>query len=886
MGFDEVRYRREVLDAGLPVPEDLRTRYQLPADLEPAAVGAVVAAVRACWRRHRTRLKYRPVIEELEAGHLLHRPLLEAAAGGDTGPLRAALDTQGRRAREERERLRAALREAAGGLGLLAETTAWDLAAAHRVGPDRVRELLPALGLRIADPDRLPRTPPHPAYGRCAGHLEVLRLRHLADFLAAGAPGGRAERPVRVFDGPGGRPAPPADADAVQAAARRWARLPHGAAHTAAQAVVAAVRVVLAEQGPAGLAQALLYDLAEPLRRRRAARATPATLLDHAVRELSVAEEDARRLVFAVVHETGEDPAVQRLRRLAADGRLTEAAAVADRLPADTLPEEARALAAHVRTRLAEARALVERARRLPPQDSDLAWRLLEQAEETVRDLPQADAVRRGLPVPPATGVTATADATGVTVRWQPSPATTGEPEHTLLRTARRPPRDAGDGTAVRLPLPSPRATSCTDPAPPPCVPLYYAVVVRRAAEPGSAASPPAVCGPVVHRPEVSAVRVRTGDGEVRATWSCPAPARSVEVVRVAADGAEVRVAARRDGFTDRGLTNGETYRYRIRAVYATDGGPPLRTAGVWHTVTPLAPPEPVTDLQFTPVPGAPGSLLVHCPAPAVGALRLYGFEGPPPWPAGTRLPVTELPARPLPVRRDPDGLRLGPLSRPTVVLAVTVADERCVTGAHALACPRPLGPPALSRHGGPGVTAVFDWPDGAGDQAEVVWRTPGADGAERRLVTRDGYRAEAGVRLPVPSGAAVEVEVRPVVVLGGLRAHGPVTRAALPARAEADYRIARGGLPGRRTVTAVFTAPAEAQARRLLLVRSRGSVWPLEPGDGDVLAETGDVTRGPGREVRLSARLPRGPGRWLRCFAEGDGLVLRDPPHRTLEAG
>ncbi|MER5784959.1 hypothetical protein ABT104_25090, partial [Streptomyces mobaraensis] len=114
MGFDEARYRREVLDAGLPVTEDLRTRYQLPPDADGNAVAEAVAAVRACWRRSRARLRYRPVIEQLEAGYLAHRPLFDAAAAGDPGPLRAALLEHGRRAASERARLRAALEEAAG----------------------------------------------------------------------------------------------------------------------------------------------------------------------------------------------------------------------------------------------------------------------------------------------------------------------------------------------------------------------------------------------------------------------------------------------------------------------------------------------------------------------------------------------------------------------------------------------------------------------------------------------------------------------------------------------------------------------------------------------------------------------------------------------------
>ncbi|MFF4739896.1 hypothetical protein ACFY2W_29030 [Streptomyces sp. NPDC001262] len=875
MAFDESRYRREVLDAGLPVTEDLRTRYQLPRNLDGTAVAEAVAAVRACWRRSRARLKYRAVIEQLEAGYLSHRPLLDAAAAGDPGPLRAALEAHGRRAESGRARLRAVLGEAAGGLGMLAESTVAEIAAAHRVREDQVWELLPALGLRIAEPDPLPRSVPHPAYARCAGHLEVLGLRHLGDFLATGTPGGRSGEPLHVF---GVLPAGPST---VEAAAQRWGRLPHGAAHTAAQAVVAAVRGVLTGQGPEGLARILLHELATPLRTRYAARATPATLLAHAVEELSVAEDDARRLVFAVLHETAGDPVSDRLRRLVADGRLAEAAAVADRLPPGSLAEDVHALVDHVRGKLAEARSLVDRARGLPPAEADRAWDLLEQAEAAVRDLPGADAVRRGLAVAPVSGLTATHDGPGVTVRWRPSQATAGEPEYVLLRTERRPPRDAADGTL--LPLASPRVTSCTDGTPPACVPLYYAVAVRRAAEPGSAPSPLMVSGPVVHWPEVTDVRLRPQDRRITADWTCPDRARSVEVVRTAPDGEEVSVAARRDGFTDGGLANGTTYGYRIRVVYRTDDGPAVRTAGIRRTATPLAPPEPVTGLDIRLVDG--GFSAHFDPLPG-GEVRLYGFDDVPPWPAGTRLRAAELPGpgRPITARHTLGGLQFVPPDRPTMVLAVTIAGEDAVVGAHAATAPA-LGNPTLIRHGGTGVAVVFDWPPDGAHEVEVTWRITGEPGSRRRAVTRSAYRHEGGLRLPVPDGAGVEVEVRPIALLGGQPVHGRPSTTGLPPRAEADYRLEQHGLPGRRTVTAVFTARAAVRAERLLLVRSHGPVWPLEPDDGDVLAEAVDVTLGPGKDVKLSARLARGPSGWLRCFAVGEALVLRDPPQHTLKA-
>ncbi|MFB7500528.1 hypothetical protein ACFC09_38615 [Streptomyces sp. NPDC056161] len=873
MVFDESRYRREVLDAGLPVTEDLRTRYQLPQHIDGPAVAEAVTAVRVCWRRSRARLKYRAVIEQLEAGYLSHRPLLDAAAAGDPGRLQAALEAHSLRAESERARLRAALQEATGGLGMLAERTVAEIAAAHRVGEDRVRDLLPALGLRLAEPDPLPRTVPHPSYARCARQLEVLGLRHLGDFLATGGPGGRTEQPVRVFD------RPPVGAPVVEAAARRWGRLPHGAAHTAAQAVIAAVRGVLSDQGPEGLAQILRHELATPLRTRHAARATPSTLLRYAVDELAVAEEDARRLVFAVLHEAAGDPFLERVRRLAAEGRLAEAAAVADRLPPGSLAEDVQRLAEHVREKLAEARGAVEQARRLPPADADRAWDLLEQAEAAVRDLPAIDAVRQGLAVRSVSGLTATRASAGVTVRWRPSPSTRGEPEYVLLRSERRPPRDAADGTV--LPLTEPRATSYLDGSPPACIPLYYAVAVRRAAEPGSAPSPLMMAGPVVHWPEVAGVRLRAEDRQIVADWTCPDGAHRVEVVRTAPGGETVTVAARRDGFTDDGVSNATTYGYCIRVVYRTDDGPPVRTEGVRRTATPLAPPEPVTDLDIRLV---DGRLLARLDPLPDGEVRLYGFDDAPPWPAGTRLRTTELPGRPIVAEPAPEGLRFAPPSRLTLVVAVTVAGEHAVVGAHAAAATPVLGSLTFTRHGGTGVTVVFDWPPGSGDEVEVVWRSTGVADGRRRTVTRAAYRHEAGVRLPVADGAGVDVEVRPIALLGGLAAYGEPSTAALPPRIEVDYRLERHGLPGRRTVTAVFTARATVRAERLLLVRSRGPVRPLEPTDGEVLAADTDVTLGPGHDVRLSARLARGPSGGLRCFAVGESLVLRDPPLHTLK--
>ncbi|MDX6429743.1 MAG: hypothetical protein QOE54_2109, partial [Streptosporangiaceae bacterium] len=90
MSWDE-DYKRQVLeparDAGDQPPEDLRVRYQLPDRLAPAEVAARIKQVRQCWRRARGQLKYRKLIDRLEAEHRELAPVFAAAEKGDLGPL-------------------------------------------------------------------------------------------------------------------------------------------------------------------------------------------------------------------------------------------------------------------------------------------------------------------------------------------------------------------------------------------------------------------------------------------------------------------------------------------------------------------------------------------------------------------------------------------------------------------------------------------------------------------------------------------------------------------------------------------------------------------------------------------------------------------------------
>ncbi|MFI6154712.1 hypothetical protein ACIBCA_18715 [Kitasatospora sp. NPDC051170] len=879
MAFDEARYQREVLDAGLPVRDDLRHRYQLREPLTPAGVAAAVEAARSCWRRYRGRLKYRPVIEQLEVDHPAHRELFDAARGGDLAPLREELAEQAGRAAAARRQLSAALGEASDGIGMITRATLRQAGLAYGADAALLREVRLDLGLTIAEPDPLPVELPHPAYARCGRHLALLRLRHLSDFLDATGPGDRTSRPVEPFTGPA-----PTEQEVAQAAGR-WGRLPHGAAHTAAQAVAAAARTVVGEAGPEGLRGILRWELAQPLRALHAARAGAARLLAHATGELSVAPEEARRLVFAVLHEQPADPLTARLRALVADGLLMEASVVAERFPPAAREPAAAALAARLDATVQEARRLTAEAARHGASDPDLAWTLLDEAEALVRDLPRIAEVRRSLPTRPVPLVTAVAGRAGVLVDWEPSPSTAGPPHYVLVRSPHCAPRSTADGDRPALPRPG---LSLLDTGAPVNLPLYYGVAVLRGSEPAGPPSPLTVCGPVRYRPEVDAAALTAADGSVTGGWRPPAGAEAVRVTRHSdAEPRGRRLRSRRDGFADHGLPNGVVHRYLVQAVYLDEDGTASATEGVWLSATPLARPRPVTGLDIAPVPEDP-ELFEARVRPgmddATGEVRLYAFEEEPRWPVGERVATAELSrdGSTLSVQHFTDGALRFRLPRPSaVVLAATVAGDRAVVGARALVASAPRLRGARASRGPGEAVVTFAWPPDGPSEVELSWDGP--DGVRRRrVVTRLGYAQQGGARLPVPDGPALDVEVRLLGRPEGLRTVAAPVRLTLPAWFGLDYTLTRPGLPGRRSVRAVVRSTTPVRVPGLLLVSSPGPTWPLAAGDGVTLAELTDVDLAPHRPAVLTAPLPRGHTGWVRCFAVGDGIVMTDPaPHR-----
>ncbi|TYC12264.1 hypothetical protein [Actinomadura syzygii] len=875
MAFDD-DYRREVLEparaAGDQPPEDLRARYALADPLTAESVAARVRQVRQCWRRARGQLKYRKLIDRLEAEHRELAALFAAAERGDLRPLSARLRGGRERAEKRAAEARARLADAAGAPRMATPAEIEGIARTCGVTRAELERVAAADGVEVREPDPLPAAAPYPAYRKVRESLDVLGDRHLAAFVF----GGRLAGPVRLLDGfaaPGGGPR--LDADAVAAVGAEWARRGRDTSTTHADTVLAALR------SGADLSALALFDVVDRLRERLRQRASERALLRFATEDLGVDEGDARRMVFAVVRETG--PAgggglAGRLRALLDAGEVYAAAELADaasvprpaapRPAGDAGPPEEEVLAAEARHRLDTALRLRESAAAEP--DPDRAYRLLDDALRLVRDLPGARAHQRRLPPRPVPAVRADvdADADGPAVRlsWEPSPSAEGEVAYHAVRREGRPPRDARDGAPV---------AGTRDGRPPVNVPLYYAVVAAR----GDAAAAPTVAEPVVVRPEPAEVVLVAGDGQVTGRWRCPPEAARVVVVR---DG--TAVPGGRDGFRER-VPNGRTLHYRISAVYADGAGAETVTDGVPASVTPTAPPEPVFELTAETAPDDPGLVRVRFVPPGNGTAELVLSETPPPWPRSALVPLAE-------VRRETRRLACAPVPggldvRPGAsgwLLAVSVAEDTAAIGGyhHHVNLPPPRRLVAERR--GDHVHVGFDWPP---DVAEVAlaYRVGGeairmGEPPAEAVVTRAAYDTQGGIRVPAPEDAPVELTVAAAGTVGGARVTGPPVSAAVAARAIVRYDVLRAGPPWRRSLTVRLTSSRPLRVARLSLVLRAGRVMPHRAADGETLGAWEQVPV-PG-ELSLAAPDASGPY-WLRCFADDDVVELSDPPVRRL---
>jgi hypothetical protein len=452
MVFDEQRYVREVLEAaraaGNQPPDDLRVRYALTEPLVAREVTETVKRVRMSWRKARGQLRFRRLIDRLEGEHLKLTPMFERAAVGDLAALRAELATTAEKAGRRRDDLRHRLLDAAGEMGML---TPGEL---REIGGEAA-ELARAAGIEIRRPDPLPDAPPYAGYPRAHDALDALGLRHLREFVTGEPRAGRVLAGTTDL-----RPA-------LRRVGEQWSRRPHDGNRTNADTVLVALKQVGDRLG-----ELILYDVIARLRERHQQRASEGALLRFATADLGVDDGDARRLVFAVLRESGPPGGLAaRLRDLIDAGEVHAAAELAEAVAGPAGPAgDAELLAAEARRRISAATALRQQAAALVLSDPDEAWLRLADALRLVGDLPGAADLQAGLAPRGPGRLEVVAEDAAVSLSWQPAPSRVGDITYAVVRCLGRVPRHPGDGE----PLPAGDGFAL-DPAAPLNAPLFYA---------------------------------------------------------------------------------------------------------------------------------------------------------------------------------------------------------------------------------------------------------------------------------------------------------------------------------------------------------------------------------------------------------------------------
>lgn len=867
MTWDRERYRLEVLEParqrGNVPPADLYVRYGLPRDASaPDALARRISEVLAYWRELQNRRTYARLADTLIAAHT------ELERTGKLTPERLAT-----RHREQIERL-----------DRLAATEA---GAATHVGLDTVTRLRAALGMSVTDEEaaqalaragvrvveEFPPLPaaPHPKQAALAEHVQVLGWQLSAEAVLGSAvrQGFQILGGFRLTDGRR------LEEPAIAAERQRAAALPHS---DPAKAHLENVVALLGGAARSGDLDALLLSEVVEWLRQFADRGFIQRAIATQARELGLVEDEAGLIAAAILSRDTVDIVRQQVAAELAAGRLRTAQRHAARLPAED------ALRERVTELDAEVTALIQRAdQELLQGRTEQAAALLARALSIASDDTQLPGRLSALPPPPPGGVVARVDGDRVLVTWEPSPARAGQLQYRVMRGQDRAPASASEGTVV---ISQTTGHDVTDGQAPLGADLVYSVFAGRG---GEAWSRPATTPPVPFTPEVTGVSVAVAETSVTASWRAHPGAAGVLVARgdgrpPQSPGDGTAVSASLAGFTETGLRTGAEYFYLVIARYRGPDGRDRRSAGTVLRAVPEPEPEAVTGLAARRTgSGTPEAEVTWVP-PRHGQVLLALTDGPPRWPAGTRLTtedvaglreVTGLPwhgsgGRAGQVLRLPYGHHhlLALTSSGGIVLAGASTEVRLAEPARDLT--------AVRMHDL--VRLAWVWPDDEAAAAEVRW-----PGGEHRC-SRRVYDDEGGVTVS-PGPAQARIEVRLVYPHPGPPLTGPAAEVQVPGQPiRVDYRVRRPRRPFARQRIIELAAEQAACLPALLVVRSTGRYPPDDPAEGKPVARVPPQPIAPDQPVTVTVEPGQGPA-WLACFVDpadprsADRAVLLCPP-------
>ncbi|MCB1034859.1 MAG: hypothetical protein KDD47_13600 [Acidobacteria bacterium] len=341
-----------------------------------------------------------------------------------------------------------------------------------------------------------------------------------------------------------------------------------------------------------------------------------------------------------------------------------------------------------------------------------------EEALALCADFLPAHQALQAFPPPAPQGLVVEPSGSGFRLRWQ-GPASKRRLAFRVLRKARATPLGPEDGES----LGETAAQELQDPSAAAGVPWWYAVYGVRGDTPSRQA---ARSGPHLLLGEVGDLEAVAGDGQITLRWKRPAGCLRVEVRRgprkIPSPTEGDLVPTSGDSALDTGLANGETFGYRVSAVYADPlrAGAELRSTGRHLLVRPVAPPPAVEDLRAEFREGVIELRWTPLSSAQVEVRRLKGSEA---LALGSAVSLSELgrlgeavPGLGSGFARTPVGSRGKALFQP-----FSVREQTAVAGMAVEVLTLEPVRRLRARRTGAGLALSWDWPSG-GTRVLIAW--------------------------------------------------------------------------------------------------------------------------------------------------------------------
>jgi hypothetical protein len=556
---------------------------------------------------------------------------------------------------------------------------------------------------------------------------------------------------------------------------------------------------------------------------------------------------EARRLLDALPHLDGEDPAER--------ARMTASVEAAERKKSSFLAQYDSALKG--RDYIAAATAL-RGALCIDTEDDDLRQKLAR--------LP---------PLPPAS-ISLRVDGRTLGVTWSADGEDTVR--YSVVRTMDEVPINQKDGDVLAS---SVDATRFRDEKPPIGRKVRYAVFATRD---GVSFSDPATATAIV-LPAPFELGASPGTTDVSLSWATPPEAAGVVITQTAPDGSRVEHRPTTPGQVSvTGLATGTKYRFSAKAIYLLSGGERRESAAVEIDATPRGSIRAVEDLRIEV--SATGHRAIW--STVVGyTVELWAIPITAQLRAGTRVSNVEfatlrgqrLTLRPSSAPSGFDAREFNPLPDVSVVVPVTLEGDGGLVGRSQVAGSAPSVQKPTAERFGDELRLSWEWPRGD-YMIEVGWAVRGARNSRR--VSRTAYNDDGGVRIP-HADSVRDVTLATVVRAGAQEWVSPPLPVPVGGVAPAvtySLVVKRSRLGGKGTATVTVESPKFRGRVQALTILKEAKFMPSRPSDGTVVdRRVLDFTSGPSVTFTLVLGKVASPF-WVRLFPEVNSSVrVEDPP-------